>query len=429
MNNKICVIGLGYVGIQVALSFGQKYDLVGYDINSIRVSSLKRGVDKDGEVSKAEIKKAKYCKFTNKLNDIKDANIYIVCVPTPIDKNNIPDLNILRKASAQVGKYINNKDIIIYESTVYPGVTEEICVPIIEKESGLKYIFNDALHGSNGFYCGYSPERINPSDKNISFTSINKIVSGSTKETLLKIDKLYKSVLKAKTVKVSSIRVAEATKVIENIQRDVNIALINEISIIFNKISINTEEVINAASSKWNFNKYTPGMVGGHCISVDPYYLTYKAREIGLVPSLIESGRRINNKMSLYIFKEVTRLIKKKKITTAKPNILVMGITYKENLPDIRNSKVVDLIEHFKKAKCNISVYDPVAIKSDVLKEYKIKLLQYPKKNNYDAIILTVAHEEFRQMGISKIKYFGKEKNVIYDVKWLFSKELSDGCL
>ena len=329
-----------------------------------------------------------------------------------------------------VGKLLTKNDIVVYESTVYPGATEEECVPILEKYSKLTYInSSNEKKEKNGFYCGYSPERINPSDKNISFTSINKIVSGSTKETLLEIDKLYKSVLKAKTVKVSSIRVAEATKVIENIQRDVNIALINEISIIFNKISINTEEVINAASSKWNFNKYTPGMVGGHCISVDPYYLTYKAREIGLVPSLIESGRRINNKMSSYIFKEVTRLIKKKKITTAKPNILVMGITYKENLPDIRNSKVVDLIEHFKKAKCNISVYDPVAIKSDVLKEYKIKLLQYPKKNNYDAIILTVAHEEFRQMGISKIKYFGKEKNVIYDVKWLFSKELSDGCL
>lgn len=418
---NIAIIGLGYVGLPLAVEFGKLYEVVGYDISRDRVDELKQGKDSTLEVSAKELQLAINLDFTVDIAGIQDCDIFIVTVPTPIDKHKNPDLEPLRKSSTAIGGLLKQGDIVIYESTVYPGATEEVCVPILESESGL--VFNQ------DFYCGYSPERINPGDKEHRVTTIKKITSGSTPEVADKIDDLYSSIITAGTYKASSIKVAEAAKVIENTQRDLNIALINEFSLIFNKLSIDTEEVLKAASTKWNFLPFQPGLVGGHCIGVDPYYLTYKASEVGYHPEMILAGRRLNDNMGRYVADRVTKIMTKKSIHVSDANILIMGLTFKENCPDLRNTRVVDLVSEFQSFNCSVDIYDPWVDKEESALEYGITPIGKPKNGHYDAILLAVAHDEFRQMGFEAIRAYGKDNCVLFDIKYVLEKDKVDGRL
>ena len=418
---KIAIIGLGYVGLPLAVEFGKKREVIGFDINQERITQLKDGNDSTLETTLQELKDATQLSYTTNIDDIKDCEFYIVTVPTPIDKNKMPDLMPLEKASETVGKVLKEGDIVIYESTVYPGATEEICVPILEQHSGLK--FNES------FYCGYSPERINPGDKEHRVTTIKKVTSGSTAVVANIVDELYQEIIVAGTHKASSIMVAEAAKVIENTQRDVNIALINELALIFNRLNIDSEEVLKAAESKWNFLPFRPGLVGGHCIGVDPYYLTHKAIEVGYNPEMILAGRRLNDNMGIYIADQVSKLMIKKRIHVADANVLIMGLTFKENCPDLRNTRVIDLVSEFENFNCNVDVYDPWADQAEAYREYGITLVSEPINSNYDAIVLAVAHDEFKQMTLNQIKAFGKDSHVIYDIKYLFEAYQVDGRL
>ncbi|MCB9016577.1 MAG: Vi polysaccharide biosynthesis UDP-N-acetylglucosamine C-6 dehydrogenase TviB [Lentimicrobiaceae bacterium] len=411
---NIGVIGLGYVGLPLAVEFGKKFPVMGFDINQQRIDELKNGHDRTLETSDEDLKAAVQLKYTTQLEEIKDCNYYIVTVPTPIDNHKRPDLTPLIKASETVGKVLKEGDIVIYESTVYPGATEEECVPVLEKFSGLKF--------NQNFYCGYSPERINPGDKVHTVTKILKVTSGSTPEIAQKVDNLYKSIITAGTYMASSLKVAEAAKVIENSQRDINIAFVNELSLIFNKIGIDTHEVLAAAGTKWNFLKFYPGLVGGHCIGVDPYYLTYKAQELGYNPEIILAGRRLNDNMGFYVANRVIKKMIQKGHTIAGSKVLILGMTFKENCPDIRNSRVIDVVSEFKEYSCNVDVFDPWADAAEVKHEYGVDLIAKPE-GTYDAVVLAVAHNEFKKLDI---KAFGGTNSVIYDIKGLLDKNMID---
>ena len=419
--STIGIIGLGYVGLPLAVEFGKKYPTIGFDINTQRIAELKAGVDRTLETSTEELTQATQLNFTATAKDLAHCNIYIVTVPTPINASKQPDFSPLKKASTFLGTVIKKNDIIIYESTVYPGATEEICVPLLEKESGL--VFN------TDFFVGYSPERINPGDKQRRVTNILKITSGSTPATAEKVDALYKSIITAGTYKASSIKVAEAAKVIENTQRDVNIALMNELSHIFNRLSIDTEEVLLAAGTKWNFLPFRPGLVGGHCIGVDPYYLTHKAQAVGYNPEIIQASRHLNDSMGNYIVSQVIKLMLKKRIHIAEAKILIMGLTFKENCPDIRNSRVIDIINEFENYGSQFDVYDPWVDPHQTFNEYNITPIVNPLAKHYDAIIMAVKHEQFIQMGAEAIRALGKEQHVLYDIKYLLPANLVDGRL
>jgi UDP-N-acetyl-D-galactosamine dehydrogenase len=409
--NKLAIIGLGYVGLPLAVAFSSKYNTIGFDINKKRIRELSEGNDFTLEVTADELKDAKLLSFTSDPEDIKTANVYIVTVPTPIDEHKQPDLTPLIKASETLGKVIKKGDIVIYESTVYPGATEDDCIPVIEKISGLKF--------NQDFYGGYSPERINPGDKEHKVTNIKKVTSGSTPEIAEVIDQLYSSVITAGTYKASSIKVAEAAKVIENTQRDLNIALINELAIIFNKLGIDTEEVLKAAGTKWNFLPFRPGLVGGHCIGVDPYYLTHKAQSIGYHPEVILAGRRINDSMAAYVASQLVKAMIKRRIHAEGAKVLIMGLTFKENCPDLRNTKVIDIINELREYNIEVDVYDPWISTEEAQHEYAITPVTSPKSNSYDAVILAVAHNQFRSLGIDGIKQFTKGDAVIYDLKYI----------
>lgn len=415
---NIGVIGLGYVGLPLAVEFGKKYNTIGFDINKERVKELTIGKDSTLECSSAELAEALFLKYTSSLNDIKECNFYIVTVPTPIDSSNAPDLTPLIKASEALGKVISLNDIVVFESTVYPGATEEVCLPIIERISGLKF--------NKDFFAGYSPERINPGDKVNRLATIVKITSGSTPEIADFVDAVYSSIVTAGTHKASSIKVAEAAKVIENTQRDLNIAIINEFAKIFNRLDIDTEEVLKAAGTKWNFLHFKPGLVGGHCISVDPYYLTHKAKEVGYSPEVILAGRRINDGMGSYVATQMVKKLASKKIHIDDANVLIMGFTFKGDCPDVRNTKVIEIIKELKSFNINVDVYDSWANPAEVEHEYGIKLITELKKNHYDGIVLAVDHSELKQMGIEKVRTLGKASHVVYDVKYVFGLNDSD---
>ena len=420
-DTKIAVVGLGYVGLPLAVEFGKRRSVVGFDINISRIEELKNYHDKTHETTQKDLKDAMHLSYSSSLEDIKDCKIFIITVPTPIDKEKNPDLNPLIKASESIGSILKKGDIVIYESTVYPGATEEICVPILEEKSDLSF--------NEDFFCGYSPERINPGDKDHSITSIKKITSGSTPEVATLVDKLYGEIISAGTHKASSIRIAEAAKVIENTQRDVNIALINELAIIFNKLNIDTESVLEAAGTKWNFLPFKPGLVGGHCIGVDPYYLTHKAQEVGYNPEIILAGRRINDNMGFFVADQVLSLMTEKSINIENANILIMGLAFKENCPDIRNTRIVDLVKRFESIKCNVDVYDPLISKEEAEKQYDIKPIDEPIRGKYDAILLAVAHDVFKEFSIEQIKILGKDNHTLYDIKYLFNSNEVDGRL
>jgi UDP-N-acetyl-D-galactosamine dehydrogenase len=416
--NKIAIIGLGYVGLPLAVEFGKHYSTIGFDINKPRVEELKSGHDSTLECSPEELKEASDLTYTSKLQDIAECNVYIVTVPTPITDNNIPDLTPLEKASKAIGSVINKGDVVIYESTVYPGATEEVCLPIIEKVSGLKF--------NQDFFAGYSPERINPGDKVNRLATIVKITSGSTSEVADFVDSLYASIVIAGTHKASSIKVAEAAKVIENTQRDLNIAIINEFAKIFNKLNIDTEEVLKAAGTKWNFLPFKPGLVGGHCISVDPYYLTYKAKEVGYMPEVILAGRHINDGMGQYVATQMVKKLSSQKIHIDEARVLIMGFTFKGDCPDVRNTKVIEIIKELKDFNVHVDVYDNWANPAEVEHEYGIKLIKELNESTYDGIVLAVDHDELKEMGIEKIRKLGKENHVVYDVKYVFGLNDSD---
>ncbi|WP_447071825.1 Vi polysaccharide biosynthesis UDP-N-acetylglucosamine C-6 dehydrogenase TviB [Shewanella indica] len=423
MNNnfeslRIGIIGLGYVGLPLAVEFGKKYNTIGFDINESRVKELSSGNDSTLECTSAELSEAHLLKYTCNLEDIKDCNFYIVTVPTPIDSSNAPDLTPLRKASEALGKVISVNDIVVFESTVYPGATEEVCLPIIERVSGLKF--------NKDFFAGYSPERINPGDKVNRLTTIVKITSGSTPEIAEFVDSVYRTVVTVGTHKASSIKVAEAAKVIENTQRDLNIAIINEFAKIFNRLNIDTEEVLKAAGTKWNFLHFKPGLVGGHCISVDPYYLTHKAKEVGYMPEVILAGRRINDGMGSYVATQMVKKLASKKIHIDEAKVLVMGFTFKGDCPDVRNTKVIEIIKELQSFNINVDVYDTWAEPTEVRHEYGIELISELKENNYDGIILAVDHSELKEMGIKKVRSLGKQNHVVYDVKYVFPLDAAD---
>lgn len=418
---KIGLIGLGYVGLPLAIEFGKSREVIGFDINEKRISELQKNIDTTLEISADEFLDSKFLNFTSDKNDLRDCKIFIITVPTPIDNYKRPNLNPLIESSKIVGSVLKKNDIVIYESTVYPGATEEICVPVLEKVSSLEF--------NQDFYCGYSPERINPGDKEHKVTKIMKVTSGSTSKTAIEVDELYKEIITAGTYRAKSIKVAEAAKVIENTQRDVNIALVNELALIFNKLDIDTESVLEAASTKWNFLPFKPGLVGGHCIGVDPYYLTHKALEVGYHPEMILAGRRLNDSMGGYVVDQTTKLMTKKKIHVAEANILIMGLTFKEDCPDIRNTKVVDIVKEFKTFECNVDVYDPWVDKSEALNEYGINPINKPMHSRYDAIIIAVAHKEFKNMSADEIRAFGKKNSVIFDIKHLLDENEVDGRL
>jgi UDP-N-acetyl-D-glucosamine/UDP-N-acetyl-D-galactosamine dehydrogenase len=405
---------LGYVGLPLAVEFGKNRKVVGFDLNSKRIDDLKNNYDFTREVEPEEILLASHLQFSSEEKDLKEANIFIVTVPTPIDRENNPDLTPLLKASETVGKALKIGDIVIYESTVYPGATEEECVPILEAASGLKF--------NKDFYCGYSPERINPGDKEHKLRNIVKVTSGSTAEIAEVVDQLYKEIIIAGTHKAESIKIAEAAKVIENTQRDLNIALINELAIIFNKLDIDCESVLKAAGSKWNFLPFRPGLVGGHCIGVDPYYLTHKAQSVGYNPEIILAGRRLNDGMATYVASRMMSELTKQSIDQINPKILILGLSFKENCPDIRNTKIVDLINELKSNNCEVDIYDPWVSVNEAESEYGIKLISTINKETYDGIILAVAHKEFKDLGAKKIKEFAKEKHVFYDLKYIFDE-------
>ena len=415
---KIAIIGLGYVGLPLAVEFGKHYPVLGFDINQDRVDSLKSGHDATLEVSDEELSDVKHLSYSCAADDLKDYNVYIITVPTPIDDGNVPDLNPLRKASELVGKYVKKGDIVIYESTVYPGATEEVCLPIVEKESSLKF--------NTDFYAGYSPERINPGDKVNTLTKIMKITSGSTPEVGAFVDAIYGSIIAAGTHLAGSLKIAEAAKVIENTQRDLNIAIINEFAKIFNRLGIDTEEVLNAAGTKWNFLKFKPGLVGGHCISVDPYYLTHKAQEVGYRPEVILAGRRINDGMGEYVATQLVKKLSSQKIHIDEAKVLVLGFTFKGDCPDVRNTKIVDIIKELKDFNMSIDLYDSWANPAEVEYVYGLTLIHELKTNHYDGIILAVDHSEFKNMGLDAIRKLGKSNHVLYDVKHVFGPADSD---
>ena len=420
-NSSIAIIGLGYVGLPLAVEFAKKRKVIGYDINETRINELKKGIDNTLETSSLELKNATHLRFSNNLEDLNECEIFIITVPTPINKNKKPDLSPLKMASKSIGSILKKGNLVIYESTVYPGATEEVCVPILEEKSDL--IFNEE------FYCGYSPERINPGDKEHRITNIKKVTSGSTPKIAKIVDELYQEIITEGTHMASSIKVAEAAKVIENTQRDVNIALINELSLIFNELDIDTESVLEAAGTKWNFLPFKPGLVGGHCIGVDPYYLTHKALEVGYNPEIILAGRKINDKMGFFVADQVSNLMKEKGIDLSNSNVLIMGLAFKENCPDIRNTKVVDLIKAFEDLTFKVDVYDPWVNHDVAFNEYEIELIKTPIKGRYDAIVLAVAHDTFKDFSSNQIKAFCKDIHVIYDIKYLLNKENVDGRL
>jgi len=420
-NVKIAIIGLGYVGLPLAVEFGKFFDTVGFDINKTRIKQLLIGEDTTLEVDSNELLESHNLTYSSNTNDIENCNFYIITVPTPLDNDNNPDLYPLVSATEAVSRILKVNDIVIYESTVYPGATEEICVPILEKNSGL--VFN------KNFFCGYSPERINPGDKKHRLTSIVKVTSGSSPETATIVDLLYSKIITAGTFKAESIKVAEAAKVIENTQRDVNIALINELSQIFNKLGIDTESVLKTAATKWNFLQFSPGLVGGHCIGVDPYYLTSKAIQVGYKPEMILAGRKVNNSMPSYVVKQVIKLMDKKNIDINNSKILIMGLTFKENCPDIRNTGVVEMLSSFNSNGCIVDIYDPWVDKDEAYREYKIKLINKPVLGKYDAIVFAVAHNQFKELTHNQIKDFCNKSSVIYDVKYLFDRDDVDGRL
>lgn len=415
---KIAVVGLGYVGLPLAVEFGKKRQVFGLDINEQRIGELRNGHDSTLEVTDEELKNATYLECTSDIKELGDCNVYIVTVPTPIDDNNSPDLTPLRKSSAMLATVVKKGDVVIYESTVYPGATEEVCVPIVEKGSGLEF--------NTDFFVGYSPERINPGDKVNTLTKIKKITSGSTLEVASFVDELYRSIITAGTHSASSIKVAEAAKVIENTQRDLNIAIINEFAKIFNILGVDTQEVLEAAGTKWNFLPFKPGLVGGHCISVDPYYLTYKAKEVGYQPEVILAGRRINDGMGQYTATQLVKAVSKKKIHIDEARVLVLGFTFKGDCPDVRNTKIVDMVKELESFNMNVDVHDPWAEPREVQDEYGIKLQPEIHENTYDAIVLAVDHSDFKTWGEEKIRSYGKEKHVLYDVKYVLPFGQSD---
>ena len=418
---RIGVVGLGYVGLPLAVSFGNKYPTLGFDINTVRIDELNRGEDNTLEVDSAELKASSHLRFSADPSDLKDCNILIATVPTPIDEHKRPDLSPLESASRSIGAQLKPGDIVIYESTVYPGATEDVCVPILEHVSGLEF--------NKDFFVGYSPERINPGDKEHRLESILKVTSGSTPEIADKVDALYASIITAGTYKASSIQVAEAAKVIENTQRDVNIALINELALIFNRLGIDTGEVLAAAGTKWNFLPFRPGLVGGHCIGVDPYYLTHKSQEMGYHPEMILAGRRINDNMGIYVVSQVTRLMTRKRIHVVGSDVLILGFTFKENCPDVRNTRVIDMVRELESFDANVDVYDPWANTAETEHEYGISLTSELKPGSYDAIILAVSHKEFIEMGVEAVHKLGRDNHVLFDIKHLFSPDEVDGRL
>ncbi len=418
---RIGVVGLGYVGLPLAVEFGNHFETIGLDISSQRIDELIAGHDKSLEVEAEKLAQVKNLAFTSNPEDLKKCNVFIVTVPTPIDKNKRPDLTPLIKSSSAIGKILGKDDIVIYESTVYPGATEEICIPVLETESGLKF--------NRDFFAGYSPERINPGDKEHGVTTIKKVTSGSTADIAEFVDALYRTVIIAGTHKASSIKVAEAAKVIENTQRDVNIALINELAVLFHSLGLNTLEVLEAAGSKWNFLPFRPGLVGGHCIGVDPYYLTHKAQEIGHHPEIILAGRRINDSMGAYVVERVVKLMTQKRIHVARANVLILGLTFKENCPDIRNTRVIDIVDELEGYNAIVDVYDPWAEAEEAKQMLGINLLDKLENNRYDAIILAVGHRQFTEMGATAIKALAKPQSVIFDVKYTLPADCTDAYL
>lgn len=410
---RLAIIGLGYVGLPLAVEFGKNRSVVGFDINQRRIDELKAGNDFTLEVNHDELSEATYLSYTTSIEELRECNVFIVTVPTPINEHKQPDLTPLIKASETIGNILKQGDIVIYESTVYPGATEEDCVPVLEKNSGLTF--------NKDFYAGYSPERINPGDKEHRVINIKKVTSGSTPEIADLVDALYNEIIIVGTHKASSIKVAEAAKVIENTQRDLNIALINELSIIFNKLGIDTEAVLKAAGTKWNFLPFRPGLVGGHCIGVDPYYLTHKAQSIGYHPEVILSGRKINDGMGPYVVSQLVKAMLKNRIHVQNANILIMGLTFKENCPDLRNTRVVDVVHELKEYNTNVDVYDPWVDHNEAMTEYGIPPISELKEDYYDAIIIAVSHQQFLEMGVDAIRKLGKKAHILYDLKYVFT--------
>jgi len=418
---QIAVIGLGYVGLPLAVEFGKRFPTTGFDIKAARIAELLAGKDSTLEVDAEELQSARHLHFTTSIEELRSCNFYIVTVPTPIDKYNRPDLRPLEGASRLIGQVLKPNDVVVYESTVYPGCTEEVAVPILESISGLVY--------RRDFHCGYSPERINPGDKQHRLPTIRKITSGSSPAVADFVDSVYASIVTAGTHKASSIRVAEAAKVIENTQRDVNIALINELALIFSRLGIDTEEVLQAAGTKWNFLPFRPGLVGGHCIGVDPYYLTHKAQEIGYHPEMILAGRRLNDNMSIYVAERVAQLMIRKRIHVNGARILVLGLAFKENCPDLRNSKVANVIAELEKYGARVDVYDPWVDAADAQHEYGIEPVRELVANTYDAVVLAVAHRQFKEMGAQAVRSLAKAEHVIFDIKYVFGASEVDGRL
>ncbi len=419
--DSIAVIGLGYVGLPLAVEFAKQSTTIGFDINAPRISELKAGVDRTLEVSAEEMLSAPHLTFTSSLSDLADCKVFIVTVPTPINRHKQPDLTPLVKASEAIGSIMKPGCVVIYESTVYPGATEEVCIPILEEKSGL--VFN------KDFFAGYSPERINPGDKEHRVSTIMKVTSGSTPEVALAVDALYGRIVTAGTHMASSIKVAEAAKVIENTQRDLNIALINELALIFDKLGIDTLEVLEAAGTKWNFLNFRPGLVGGHCISVDPYYLTHKAQEIGYHPQVILSGRQINDGMGAFVAEKIIKMLTRKRIHVVGANVLILGLAFKEDCPDLRNTRVIDIIGELENYHANVHVYDPWVDKKEALHEYAISTIDEPKADFYDAIVLAVAHKQFVALGADAIRAFGNAEHILYDIKSILPKESVDARL
>ncbi|EPB5651214.1 Vi polysaccharide biosynthesis UDP-N-acetylglucosamine C-6 dehydrogenase TviB [Citrobacter braakii] len=415
---KIAIIGLGYVGLPLAAEFGKIRQVVGFDVNHKRILELKEGIDVNLETTEEELRDARHLTFTSSIDEIRECNFYIITVPTPINDYKQPDLTPLIMASETVGKVLRPGDIVVYESTVYPGCTEEECVPILERMSAMTF--------NKDFFVGYSPERINPGDKKYRLTTIKKITSGSTAETACLVDEIYRQIITAGTYKTESIKIAEAAKVIENTQRDLNIALVNELAIIFNRLEIDTEAVLRAAGSKWNFLPFRPGLVGGHCIGVDPYYLTHKSQGIGYYPEIILAGRRLNDNMGNYISGQLIKAMIKKGINVEGSNVLILGFTFKENCPDIRNTRIIDVVKELGNYSCNVDIFDPWVDAEEVEEEYGIIPVSEIKAASYDAIIVAVGHEQFKKMGSSDIRGFGKDKHVLYDLKYILSPEQSD---
>ncbi|WP_300394338.1 Vi polysaccharide biosynthesis UDP-N-acetylglucosamine C-6 dehydrogenase TviB [uncultured Psychrobacter sp.] len=415
---KIAVIGLGYVGLPLAVEFGKHRSVVGFDINAERISALTAGTDHTLEVSDEELAQATHLSYSSDIQTLRDCNFFIVTVPTPIDDYKQPDLTPLIKASEAIGSLLKKDDIVVYESTVYPGATEEVCIPVLEQVSGLTF--------NQDFYAGYSPERINPGDKEHRVTNILKVTAGSTPEIADFVDDVYNLIITAGTHKAASIKVAEAAKVIENTQRDVNIALINELAVIFNKMGIDTQAVLDAAGTKWNFLPFRPGLVGGHCIGVDPYYLTHKAQAIGYNPEIILAGRRLNDSMGEYVVTQLVKTMIKKRIQVEGAQVLILGLSFKENCPDVRNTKVIDIVHELEEYNIEVDVYDPWIDTAEAEREYDVTPVSKPTANSYDGIILAVAHNEFVELGVEEIRTLGKADHVLYDLKYIFSKEDTD---